>query len=466
MARETSTKTRQPDPQHNPARLEDGFDFDFDKVFRRETLSGLKLATIGRLVSLSVVAILLCFLMPIRIVYYYHVLLVAFAVLGMGLYVLSLKGVGRWVINVFTVLDFALLTFTLFSPNPLDTSSMPLQFRLRHDPIVYYFLLLSSVAFSFSPRRMLWAGISAGLGWTAGVFWLMTLPGTVTSWNQTQQMTAEALYLLHLDPLFVDTDMWLQNLILLLLVSGILAMVVQRSRWLVIREAEMSRQRASLSRYFSPNVLDEVMDSVGPLNTVRKYDVAILFADIVGFTRLCETMPPEHVMELLRTYHTRLEAEVFRFGGTLDKFIGDAVMASFGAPKPGPEDATSSLLCARAMLHTMDEWNVQRESAGETPIRIGIGIHYGPAVMGDVGSERCAAFAVIGDTTNTTSRLQSLTRSLQTDIVASQTLLEAVRRESPRDEVILDGFEDAGWQNIRGRQNPMHVQMLSRASSE
>ncbi len=108
----------------------------------------------------------------------------------------------------------------------------------------------------------------------------------------------------------------------------------------------------------------------------------------------------------------------------------------------------------------MDEWNAQRELAGEVPIRIGIGIHYGPAVMGDVGSERCAAFAVIGDTTNTTSRLQSLTRSLQADIVASQTLLDAVQRETPRDEALLDGFQDAGWQTIRGRQNPMHVQML------
>ena len=98
------------------------------------------------------------------------------------------------------------------------------------------------------------------------------------------------------------------------------------------------------------------------------------------------------------------------------------------------------------------------------PIRIGIGIHYGPAVMGDVGSERCAAFAVIGDTTNTTSRLQSLTRSLQADIVASQTLLDAAQRETPDDQTLLDGFHDAGWQTIRGRQKAMHVRVLSLSS--
>ncbi|ETX03394.1 MAG: hypothetical protein ETSY1_00175 [Candidatus Entotheonella factor] len=320
--------------------------------------------------------------------------------------------------------------------------------------------MLSTVAFTFSPRRMLVAGLSAGLSWTAGVLWLVALPGTITTWNHPPNLTPEQDYIEHLGPLFVDTNLWLQDLIVLLLVAGILALVVQRSQQLVIRQAMVTRQRASLSRYFSPNVLDEVMDSAGPLTAVRKYDVAILFADIVGFTRLCETMPPENVMDLLRIYHSRLEAEVFRFGGTLDKFIGDAVMASFGAPRPGPHDATQSLRCAQAMLETMAEWNAEREQAGEVPIRIGIGIHYGPAVMGDVGSERCAAFAVIGDTTNTTSRLQSLTRSLEADIVASQTLLDAVQRENPDGPGLCDSFEDAGWQAIRGRQHAMHVRIL------
>ncbi len=326
-------------------------------------------------------------------------------------------------------------------------------------------MLLSIVAFTFSPRRMLVAGIAAGVSWTAGVFWLLTLPGTSTPWNHPPNLTPEEHYAAHLGPLFVDTHLWLQDLIVLLLVSGILALVVQRSQQLVVRQATVTRQRASLSRYFSPNVLDEVIDRAGPLTTVRKYDVAILFADIVGFTQLCETMPPEQVMDLLRNYHARLEAEVFRFGGTLDKYIGDAVMASFGAPRPGPLDATQSLQCAKAMLRAMADWNAERELAGEVPIRIGIGVHYGPAVMGDVGSERCAAFAVIGDTTNTTSRLQSLTRSLEADIVASQTLLDAVQREVLDDDAqgLFDGFEDAGWQPIRGRQNAMHVRVFREA---
>lgn len=431
------------------------------QAFRTEALSGLKLATQGRLVSLAVIAVLLVWLVPTPGLYYFEALLLIFVGLGIIHYWFSRSHLGQsWQDYVFVVLDFALLTFAVFVPNPLALVSQPPQMALRTDPIVYYFLLIAARALSYSPRLMLWAGLTSGLCWSAGVLWLLSLPDTLTQWQPSLRLPAAR----HLDPHFVNMDLWLQDLVLLLLVAWVLAAVVRRSRLLVVRQATVARERANLARYFSPNVLDEVTGSDAPLATVRKHEVAILFADIVGFTRLCETMPPEHVMAFLREFHARIEAQVFRFGGTLDKFIGDAVMASFGAPRPGAQDATSALRCARAILHAMAEWNRHREATGEVPIRIGIGLHYGPAVIGDVGSERCAAFAVIGDTTNTTSRLQTLTRHLQADIVASQTLLEAVYCETPQAEAELRGFADAGRQAIRGRQNAIHVWTLTAGS--
>jgi adenylate cyclase len=433
----------------------------FASAFRTETLIGLKWSTQGRLVSLAVIAVLLLYLVPLPAVYYFETILVLFALLGIAHYVLSRSTFGiPWLSYVFIALDFALLTYALFVPNPFDDRQAPPQVAFRNDQIVYYFLLIAAMAFSYSPKLMLWAGLTAALGWVAGVLWLLSLPATHTPFYHPPAMTPDQHLASHLDAHFVDTNVGLQNLVLLLLVAGILVVVVRRSRRLVIRQAEIAHERAALARYFSPNVLDEVVEAVGPLTAVRKHEVAILFADIVGFTQLCETMPPENVMELLREYHSRLEEEVFRFDGTLDKFIGDAVMASFGAPKPGPQDGTNGLRCARAMIQSMAEWNHLREGIGEAPIQIGIGLHYGLAVMGDVGSERCAAFAVIGDTTNTTSRLQSLTRDLGADIVVSQTLLEAVRRETPETDQELEGFRDAGKQPIRGRQKAMHVWVL------
>lgn len=434
----------------------------FTISFQSEMLTGLKLSTLGRFVSLAVIAVLLSYLVPAPALYYFEALLSLAVLTGVVHYLLIRSGVGRsWLSYIFILLDFALLTFTLLVPNPFDPEKWPPQMLLRNDPIIFYFMVLASTAFIYSPRLMVWAGLIGGLCWGAGAWWLLSLPETHTPFNHPPHMTSAQHLAEHLDVHFVNTNVWLLELVLFLLVAGILAVVVRRSRRLVIRQAQVASERSTLARYFSPNVLDEVIESTGPLTQVRKHEVAILFADIVGFTSLCETMPPEQVMELLRVYHTRLEEQVFRFGGTLDKFIGDAVMASFGAPRSGPHDAVNGLLCARAMLHSMAEWNVQREALGEAPIQIGIGLHYGSAVMGDVGSERCAAFAVIGDTTNTTSRLQSLTRDLGADLVASQALLEAVRRERPEAEPELDDFRDAGMQTIRGRQKPMHIWMLA-----
>jgi adenylate cyclase len=436
----------------------------FQQVFRTEALAGLKLATLGRVVSLLVVGGLLLYIVPLPEVFYYELLLVIFLILGLGYYRLSSSRFSRaWLGYAFISLDYLLLTYTVFVPNPWAAHALPCPMTIRHGPIVYYFLLMAAIAFSYSPNHMLWAGLSSAASWSLGIAWLLAQPGTLTSLDMQASQSFADHVAIALDPHYVDLDMAVQNGVLLLLIAGLLSVVVRRSRHLVIHQTEVVRERANLARYFSPNVLDEVASADGPLTAVRKHEVAILFADIVGFTTLAETMPPEEVMELLRAYHSRMEAEVFRFGGTLDKFIGDAVMASFGAPRRGAHDATDGLRCAHAMLAAIEAWNQERHRRRETPIRIGIGLHYGPAVMGDVGSERCAAFAVIGDTTNTTSRLQSLTRSLDTDMVVSHALVEAVCREMPGAQNELVGLSDLGPQPIRGRAQPLPVWGLREA---
>src|SRR3954468_19811428 len=147
---------------------------------------------------------------------------------------------------------------------------------------------------------------------------------------------------------------------------------------------------------------------------------AVLFANIVGFTRQCEERPPAEAIDLLRGFHRRMEQTIFAFGGTLDKFLGDGVMATFGTPRPGSRDAANALGCARAMLAEIDAWNRDRRARGQAEVRIGIGVHSGPVVLGDVGSRRHLEFAVIGDTVNIASRLESLTRQLEVTIVISE----------------------------------------------
>ena len=172
-------------------------------------------------------------------------------------------------------------------------------------------------------------------------------------------------------------------------------------------------------------------------------------------------MKPREVMELLRSFHTRMDAVVFEHEGTLDDHIGDAIFATFGVPETGPRDATNTLACARGMLKAIDDWNKERKSEKQDPISIGIGIHYGQAVLGDIGSERSMDFTVIGDTVNVAARLERLTRSIDTDLVVGKSLVDQVQKEANGEEKsLLEGLKESGEQEVRGRKEKVPIFVL------
>src|SRR5438874_2189424 len=121
--------------------------------------------------------------------------------------------------------------------------------------------------------------------------------------------------------------------------------------------AAAERARNNLSRYFSPNIVEMLAAQDEPLGAVRRQTVAVLFVDIVGFTRMAEAMPPEAVVTLLRQFHERMTAQIFTCGGTVEKYIGDAIFAVFGVPIASDNDAASALRCADMMLVALARWN-------------------------------------------------------------------------------------------------------------
>ena len=400
--------------------------------------------------------------MPSRIPY--EPVLAAFLILqGIQYFLLRTNRYVSWTPYLFAFLEVTVIAYALLTPTDLITrAGLPEQVVLRSNHVLPMLLLLAGASLSYSPRLVLWTGFCIIFAWSTGVITMWSQPDTLTLYseparelyNSTQFM--EYIYRFN----FVDVHGWLRDMTIVALASIALAAAVHRSRRLVHDQAMAERQRGNLARYFSPNVVDELATTDGDLQEAKSHDVAILFADIVGYTALSEHMTPEEVMAFLRDYHTRMERTVFHFGGTLDKFIGDAIMASFGAPRKGDQDAANALRCARGMLDAMSAWNGEREARGEPPVRIGIGLHYGPAVMGDVGSERCAAYSVVGDTTNTASRLEAMTRDLEASVVASQAFLEEVRSGNSDSQDLLDGFADVGFRTIRGRGQELQVWTL------
>jgi len=216
--------------------------------------------------------------------------------------------------------------------------------------------------------------------------------------------------------------------------------------------ADAERARANLARYFSPNIVDLLADSDEPLGPVRRQQVAVLFLDIVGFTRMAEAMTPEAVVSMLREFHGRMAAQIFACGGTIEKYIGDEIFAVFGLPAASPHDALNSLRCAALMLNELEAWNQERANRGESPLSIGVGVNYGPAVMGDVGTEHSLAFTVIGDTVNVASRLQSLTRELKTPLVVADAVVKQIGGGTLPIEL-----HDKGEHELRGRSSAIRI---------
>jgi adenylate cyclase len=353
---------------------------------------------------------------------------------------------------LFVLVDSLALAAVLVLPNPFAVA-VPPAMPLRYGTFLFFFVFLMQAAFSFRPRLLLWTGLCGAGAWTLALVWVLNRPGTIYVPPGTDIRSMLASYF---DPNYVSLLKYENEVIVFLLVAAGLALLVRRSRLLVAERVEAERERANLARYFSPKVVDVLAERDEPLGRVRRQAVGVLFADLVGFTTLAEETPPEAVMALLRAFHGRMEEEVFRHGGCLEKFIGDALLATFGVPDVGPRDATDTLACARAMQAALEAWNRERGQAGLPPLRMGLGVHYGPVVLGDIGSQRSMAFATVGDTVNVTSRLQGLTRTLDRWLGASTALVQAVERAAANPG-LLSGLAPAGPHALRGRDAPIEV---------
>ncbi len=172
-----------------------------------------------------------------------------------------------------------------------------------------------------------------------------------------------------------------------------------------IRAEQAVRDR--LVRYHSPAVIEAVLarpEREEAVVTLR--ETSILFADIVGFTARCETSPPEEIAAFLNQFFSLAADAVFEFGGTLDKFIGDAVMAFWGAPLPQDDHAERAVRSALLLMEGLEGWNAKRKAAGEDPVSVRVAIHSGPVVVGDIGSATRVDYTVLGNTVNVAARLE------------------------------------------------------------
>lgn len=203
-------------------------------------------------------------------------------------------------------------------------------------------------------------------------------------------------------------------------------------------------------RYVNPHVVKKWINKASALHIAEKVEsrtISVLFSDIRGFTTLSENRSPEQVVALLNRYFALQVEVIFRFNGTVDKFIGDCIMAFWGAPLDNPNHARDAVMAALAMSEALEKF--KRENSDLPPdFDVGIGIHSGTAVVGSIGSEMRKEFTAIGDTVNLASRIEGQTKDLARILVSQETVLLCGDA--------LD-FQSLGSYKVKGREQAVHL---------
>lgn len=211
---------------------------------------------------------------------------------------------------------------------------------------------------------------------------------------------------------------------------------------------ERDKVKNLFSKFHGSSVAEDLLkNDIGVGGT--KKDVTVFFSDIRGFTKFSEGHTPEEVVAMLNEYFGVMVKIINKYGGVVDKFIGDAIMAVWGAPHSSEKDTQNALTACLEMRKALAELNALRQTRGQSNIMIGMGLHCGPAISGTIGSDERMEYTVIGDTVNMTSRIESSTKAFGSDLLVSEEVQSKVLNQFK--------FELAGVAEVKGKSEPLKM---------
>jgi adenylate cyclase len=335
-----------------------------------------------------------------------------------------------WFLALSVVVDVTVLMVTIWSFY-LQYQEPPAMY-LKAPTLMYAFILIALRMLRFEPWLVMLAGLSASAGWLVLVAYAVLAEGgaTITHDFATYAMSYEIL-------LGAEFD----KVVSLLMVTFILAIALVRARKLLFRAVTDQLAAAELSRFFAPEVAGRIRESAIALEPgqAELREAAILMVDLRGFTPLTRALAPAEVMALLSEYQSRVVAAVTGHGGSIDKFMGDGILASFGATRPSARAAADALHALEDLLAATARWAEERQAAGLAAPRVGAAIATGPVMFGTIGDHSRLEYTVIGDPVNLAAKLEKHTKAervpaLCTDAAYRQALAQGYRPTAPAEE--------------------------------
>ena len=240
--------------------------------------------------------------------------------------------------------------------------------------------------------------------------------------------------------------------------GNVLGMFMSVTAWnYTVEERRARRIRAMFSSYVTTTIVNELIDNPALARLGgEKREVSILFSDVRGFTTFSEQHEPEEVVAILNEYLGEMTDVILKSGGTLDKFIGDAIMAFWNAPLPCPDHGERSVRCALDMQARLEQLHDKWDREGKPKLSCGIGINTGEVIVGNIGAEgKKMEYTVIGDEVNLASRVESLTRTFDAGILVTEKTVAKLR--SAIEAGTLEGMEISGVRRVivKGKQQPV-----------
>ncbi len=435
-------------------RLQSNLGSRLARIFTQEELYGLRTAAQVRTAIGALFLVLVTVFLPAdKILYWIACAIVMIATPWVHYFLRRRYPARRKISYLVTFIDFALIVFLYSQPDILTERYVPAQSVLNVGTQEGILLVIASYAFTGRPVLVAWAGISAALSWACLIGFLLSLPDTLTVTDKSWAGQGVIV-----DPLFVGIGHAIADMAVFVTTALCLSLIVIRLRALVAQHANVERARLNLSRYLPQAMADALAGRDNPFEEPQVRALAVVFVDMVDFTRRIAMMVPVATIALLRDFHRVLAECTFRHGGALEKFLGDGIMATFGRLTSDPQDSVRALVCAQAMVREIGDWT--RARGDEPPIEIGVGIHFGEVVLGDIGSDQRLEAAVLGDVVNVASRIEGVSRGFPQPILFSQQVYEAAATV-PEGAAILARSTALGEQTIRGHGTPLALYGLT-----